>query len=88
MLRKQCIVEFDMFLIKYSKVEGDGKRWWFLYECQDKKENFMLMQSFFQNETFRRHLGISLVKRFSSEEELEVEAMVKYGNLLEVVEIS
>lgn len=77
-----------MFLIKYSKVEGDGKRWWFLYECQDKKENFMLMQFFFQSHIFRRHLGISLVKRFSSEEELDLEIMVRYGNLFEVVKIS
>jgi len=64
-------------LIKHSNVEF-GMKWWFLYELRrndlsldDLKEAGL--------DDLRHTRTIAFLKRFDSEEELNIEAAVKYG---------
>ena len=74
------------WLVKDSSVE-DGVRWWFLYEFPgDPREidDHILEYSRWQ----LVHIDVlKFKKRYSSEEELELEVMVKYGDSAEFVEL-
>lgn len=74
------------WLVKDSSVE-DGVKWWFLYEFPgDPKEidDHILEYSRWS----LVHINVlKFKKRYSSEEELELEVMVKYGDSAEFVEL-
>ena len=65
-----------MALLKHSSVEADAK-WWFLYETAAGVTPDLVAEEGL--DTCRRIRAVRFLKRFRSEEELEIEAAVKYG---------
>lgn len=64
-------------LIKYSNVEF-GTKWWFLYEL---RRNDLSLDGIKEAglDDLRHTRAVAFLKRFDSEEELDIEAAVKYG---------
>lgn len=65
-----------MTLLKHSNVEADAK-WWFLYETAEGVTPDLVVKEGF--DACRSIRAVRFLKRFRSEEELEIEAAVKYG---------
>lgn len=65
-----------MTLLKHSNVEF-GMKWWFLYETAAGVTLDLVTEEGL--DACRNIRAVRFLKRFSSEEELEIEAIVKYG---------
>lgn len=64
-------------LIKHSNIES-GVKWWFLYRL--RRNDLSLDDVRGIGLDVLRHIrAVVFLKRFSSEEELDIEAAVKYG---------
>lgn len=74
------------WLVKDSATE-DGVKWWFLYEFRGDPKDFgdyVLEYSTWQ----LVHIdALKFKKRYASEEELELEVMITYGDSAELVEL-
>lgn len=66
-------------LIKHSNIES-GVKWWFLYRL--RRSDLSLDDAKEIGLDVLRHIrAVAFLKRFSSEEELDIEAVVKYGEI-------
>ena len=66
------------FLIKHSALESD-QRWWFLDEVTDVID-FSICNNKYILEDLKNIKAARLVKRYASEEELDIDAMLRYGD--------
>ena len=64
-------------LIKHSNIEF-GTKWWFLYRLRRSDLNLDAVKEI-GLDVLRHTQSAVFLKRFSSEEELDIEAAVKYG---------
>lgn len=66
-------------LIKHSNIEF-GTKWWFLYRLRRNDLSLDAIKEIGLD--VLRHIRVVVfLKRFSSEEELDIEAAIKYGEL-------
>ena len=66
------------FLIKHSTLESD-QRWWFLDEVTDVID-FRLCNHRYILEDLKNLKIARFVKRYASEEELDMDVMLRYGD--------
>lgn len=66
------------FLIKHSALESD-QRWWFLDEVDDIVD-FSICNSKYILEDLKNLKIAKFVKRYASEEELDIDATIRYGD--------
>ena len=66
------------FLIKHSTLESD-QRWWFLDEVTDVID-FSLCNHRYILEDLKNLKIARFVKRYASEEELDMDVMLRYGD--------
>lgn len=66
------------FLIKHSALESD-QRWWFLDEVIDVID-FSICNHKYILEDLKNIKAARLVKRYASEEELDIDATIRYGD--------
>lgn len=70
------------FLIKYSNAESD-QRWWFLYEAE-RPIDFSVCNNEYILEDLKVIKSVRFVKRYSLEEELDIDVDLRYGNQCKV----
>jgi len=66
-------------LIKHSNIES-GIKWWFLYRLRRNDLSLDAVKKI-GLDVLRHTRSVVFLKRFSSEEELDIEAAVKYGEI-------
>ena len=66
------------FLIKHSALESD-QRWWFLDEVIDVID-FSICNHKYILEDLKNIKAARLVKRYASEEELDIDVTIRYGD--------
>ena len=67
----------NIMLIKHSNIES-GTKWWFLYRLRRNDLSLDAIKEIGLD--VLRHIRYAVfLKRFSSEEELDIESAVKYG---------
>lgn len=74
-MNKQSI---SHFLIKHSTLELD-QRWWFLDEVDDIID-FSICNHKYILEDLKNVKAARFVKRYASEEELDIDVMLRYGD--------
>ena len=78
------------WLVKKSSIEA-GVKWWFLYEfLRDPRDPETSMTDILQKYSTRDLVDLRVLefkKRYSSEEELELEVMLIYGGSAEMIEL-
>ena len=67
------------YLVKYTVVEN-GKQWWFLNEVDDVIDFFVCNSVFILDDLKDYSRSARFIKRYSSEEELDIEVNLKYGS--------
>ncbi len=70
------------FLIKHSTLELD-QRWWFLDEVDDIID-FSICNSKYILKDLKSIKAARFVKRYASEEELDIDATIRYGDQCEI----
>jgi hypothetical protein len=70
------------FLIKHSALESD-QRWWFLDEVGDIID-FSICNNKYILEDMKNLKIARFVKRYASEEELDIDATIRYGDQCEI----
>lgn len=68
----------QQFLIKHSTLELD-QRWWFLDEVDDIID-FSICNSTFILKDLKNVKAARFVKRYASEEELDIDVILRYGD--------
>lgn len=81
-MNKQSI---SHFLIKHSALESD-QRWWFLDEVDDIVD-FSICNSKYILEDLKNLKIARFVKRYASEEELDIDATIRYGDQYELKDL-
>lgn len=77
----------QQYLVKYTVVE-DGKQWWFLNEVDDVVD-FSLCNSISTLKSLKDYSHFArFIKRYSSEEELDIEVNLKYGSQFKMKDLS
>ena len=74
------------FLIKHSALESD-QRWWFLDEVIDVID-FSICNHKYILEDLKNIKAARFVKRYSSEEELDIDVTLRYGDQCKIKNLS